>query len=228
MKAAVYAGTRNIYIDMVTSVKSLLMNSDVDVVYFLTEDDTFPYDLPERVKTINVRDQSFFRKTGPNMKSNYTYMAMMRATLAHMFPDLDVILSLDQDVFVIKDISDLWNMPLDGCYYAAVKELHRSHNGLLYTNMGVVLYNLEKLRDGKADEVISVLDNRQYTWLEQDVFNYLCQGRIKELPSGYNVNRFTAPTDDRRIIHYAGYKIRETRTFPYYLKYQAVPVSDIK
>jgi hypothetical protein len=46
MKVAVYAGTRNIYKDMLPSVKSLLIHSDVDKIYFLIEDDIFPYELP--------------------------------------------------------------------------------------------------------------------------------------------------------------------------------------
>ena len=38
MKAAVYAGTRNVYEDMIPSMKSLLIHSDVNKVYFLIED----------------------------------------------------------------------------------------------------------------------------------------------------------------------------------------------
>ena len=226
VKAAVYTGSRNLYVDMVTAVKSLLINSDVDRVYMLIEDDEFPFWLPECVQTINVRDQKYFPPGGPNMKSGYTYLAMMRATLAHVFPDLDRILSLDVDTIVDRDISDLWDLDLTGMYFAASKEAHRSYDCLLYTNMGVTLFNLAELRDGKADEVIDVLNRRRYTWVEQDVFNYLCQGRIAEMPSCYNVNTWTEPTEDKRILHYAG--IKEYQSFPGYLKYQGIPFSDIR
>ena len=69
----------------------------------------------------------------------------------------------------------------------------------------MVLYNLELLRDGKADECISVLNNRKYTWVEQDVGNYLCQGRIYDMPSEYNSNWWTDKNaQNPKIKHYAG------------------------
>ena len=222
-KAAVYTGSRNLYADMVTAVKSMLTNSDVDRIYLLIEDDEFPFSLPECVTTFNVSGQLYFRPDGPNMGSRYTYLAMMRAALAKVFPDLDRILSLDVDTIVDKDISEVWELPIDDCYYAASVEKHRCYEGLLYTNTGVALYNLKKLRDdGKVDEVIDVLNTRRYTWVEQDVFNYLCQGRIAEMPSKYNVNTWTEPTGDPRILHYAG--IREYQCFPDVVKYQNLPM----
>ena len=45
MKYAVYFGSREIYWDMATSAKSLLINSDVDKIFFLIEDDEFPYEI---------------------------------------------------------------------------------------------------------------------------------------------------------------------------------------
>lgn len=228
IKAAVYTGSRNLYPAMVTAAKSLLANSDVDKIYLLIEDDEIPYDIPECVETINVSEQKFFQEDGPNMKSGYTYLAMMRAALAYVFPDLDVILSLDVDTIVDKDISDLWSLPLDDYYFAAAKEEHRSYEGLFYTNTGVALYNLKKLRDGKADEVIFALNHQRFTWVEQDAFNYLCQGRILEMPSRYNVNTWTAPTEEKRILHYAGISMDVWQTFPEYLKYRDLPFPGTK
>ena len=66
MKAAVYAGTRNIYNRMLAPAKSLLIHSDVDKIYFLIEDDTFPYDLPKEIECINVSEQPWFKNDGPN------------------------------------------------------------------------------------------------------------------------------------------------------------------
>lgn len=205
MKYAVYTGSRNLYPDMVPACKSLLVNSDVDKIFLLIEDDTFPERLPDCIETINVSNQTFFKQGGPNMGSQFTYLAMMRAALVHVLPEsLDRVLSLDVDTIVEKDISALWDLDLTDYYFAACHEHHRTHNGLLYTNHGVVMYNLDKLRaDGKADEVISVLNSRKYTWVEQDVMNYLCQGRILDIPGEYNVCDWT-DWEDRRIIHFAG------------------------
>ena len=205
MKHAAYCGTRNIYGDMETAAKSLIANSDVDVVHFVIEDAEFPGELPDIIQCHDASGQTFFKSDGPNMSSGFTYMAMMRIALCHVLPDVDKVLSLDADTVCVDDVSDIWDMPIDDCYLSASHEWHRSGDGLLYCNFGVVLYNLAKLRDGKADEIIGVLNSCAYTWVEQDVGNYLCQGRIHDMPSEYNSNWWTdrfAP--GARIVHFAG------------------------
>lgn len=207
MRTAVYTGTKNLYPDMVTATKSLLANSNVEEVYLLVEDDEFPYDLPDCVKTVNVKNQKYFHKDGPNMKTPYSYMALMRAALAFQFPDKDKILSLDVDTIVNKDISYLWEIDISNYYFAASHETHRSHNGLIYTNAGVTMFNLDKLRkEGKAYEMIYVLNRAYFRWVDQDVMNYLCQGRIYDLSSDYNDNDWVERPNDMKIKHYAGIK----------------------
>lgn len=210
-KVAAYTGTRNLYDMMVPAVKSLICNSDVDEVWLFIEDDELPeyYQFPkEIVKVRNVSKQLYFDKDGPNMKSKFTYMAMMRATFAKEFPEYDRILSLDVDTIVTDNISGLWDLPLgDKYYFAAAKEGGATDkHGYLYTNIGVCLYNLEKLRDGKCDEVIEALNTKKYDYLEQDAFNELCQGGIFELDPTYNSTPFTKLVDNPRIVHYAGQK----------------------
>ena len=207
MKHAAYCGTRNLYCDMETSAKSIVANSDVTDVWFVIEDDEFPGELPDLVHCVNVSDQPWFKADGPNMASQFTYMAMMRIALCHVLPDYDRVLSLDADLVAVRDVSPIWDIPLDGCYLSATPEWHRSKNGLLYCNFGVVLYNLAKLRDGKADECIGVLNRRKYTWVEQDVVTYLCQGRIHEMPAEYNSNWWTDKNAPGAAVrHFAGVK----------------------
>lgn len=204
---AAYCGTRAIYDDMETSAKSLIANSDVDVVHLVIEDAAFPRELPDIIQVHDLSGQTYFAPDGPNMASGYTYMAMMRMALCHILPRVSKVLSLDADIVCVKDVSAIWDLPVDDCYFSATPEWHRTGNGLLYCNAGVVLYNLKKLRDGKADECIGVLNTRQYPWLEQDVGNYLCQGRINEMPSIYNSNWWTDKNAaGARLVHFAGVK----------------------
>ena len=207
-RVAVYTGTRNLYPDMVPAIKSLIAHSDVDKVYLLIEDDEFPFEVPKDIVEVrNVSEQTYFKPDGPNMKSGFTYMAMMRAALCKEFPELDEILALDCDTICVRDITDIWNTPLyDEYYFAAVPETARTTKSSTYTNIGVALYNLKKLRDGKADEVIDILNTKKYTYLEQDVFNLQCQGAIYKLSSDYNATNYTKPTSNPKIVHYAGIK----------------------
>ena len=227
-KVAVYTGTKNLYPEMVAAVKSILINSDVDEVWLFIEDDEFPYPLPNMVKTKNVSGQKYFKPDGPNMNSKFTYMAMMRAVLYKEFPKLDKILALDVDTIVDKDISELWDMDLGETYYlAAVPEFRRSFRDDIYVNIGVALYNLELLRDGKGDEVVKMLNEGNYTYLEQDVFNQRCKGKILALPSDYNATYYTEPTNHPKIVHYAGVKHDEWRRLPLVDHYYNVPWKDI-
>ena len=204
-RVAAYCGTRAIYGDMETSAKSLIGTTDVDRVYFIIEDAEFPNQLPDIVETIDMGGQTFFDPDGPNMTSRYTWMAMMRIALCHVLPHAGKVLSLDADTVFMRDASQAWELPIDDCYLAATPEWHRSEHGLQYCNFGVVLYNLDKLRDGKADECIDVLNRHYFEWVEQDVGNYLCQGRICEMPSKYNSNYWTDRDAPEPIIkHFAG------------------------
>lgn len=222
MNYAVYTASRNLYQDLLPAVKSLIINSSVDKVFFLIEDDKFPEELPDMIECINVSNQKFFAEDGPNMRSRFTYLAMMRATLAKLFPDIDQIFSLDVDTIIDKPIGDvLWKLPLDDYYFSASKEPFRTdYEKLFYTNTGVAMYNLKKLRDGKVDEVIAELNRKQYSFLEQDVFNYLCQGHILDMPSCYNANDWTMPTYDKKIVHYAG--IKEWNHYPLVAQYRSI------
>ena len=56
MRAAVYSGTRNVYNQMLTSAKSLLIHSNVEKIYFLIEDDKFSEPLPSEIECINISD----------------------------------------------------------------------------------------------------------------------------------------------------------------------------
>lgn len=226
-KYAVYTGTKNIYGDMYNAAKSLLVHSDVDKIYFLIEDDSFIFDLPKEIEVINVKNQQYFSQDGPNMNSRFSYMALMRAALPLVFPEYDRILSLDVDTIVEKDISDIWDIPLDDYYFAATPEIHRTDLDILYTNAGVTLFNLKKLRDdGKCYEVIDVLNTEFHQFVDQDVLNILCQGSIYPLPSSYNVNNYTEPTDDKKIIHFAG--IKRWNQNQMVQKYKRIPMKSIR
>lgn len=205
MKVAIYTGTRNLYNHMIPAIKSLIMNSDVDKIYVGIEDESFPYELPDLCEVIDLSKQTFFPKDGANANSRFTYMAMMRVALSKILPeDLDRVLSIDVDTIVQDDISDLWDLPIDDYYFAASHEWHRQEEGFLYCNVGVSLFNLKKMRDGKTDELIHVLNKIKLEFLEQDALNMLCQGYIYDMPSEYNSNYYTEPCKNPKIIHHIG------------------------
>jgi len=221
MKHALYSGSRNLYGDMQTAAKSLIANSDVDKVWLLVEDE-YDYWLPDFCEVVDVSGQEFFPKDSPSMKTPYSYLSLMRAALALMpeLADVDRILSLDVDTICCRDMSHAWDMPIDGKYFSASEEVVTHIKDMLYCNTGVTLYNLEMLRDGKAEEVIYALNERLYPNIEQDVFSFMCLGKIHDMPSEYNCTRFTRPTNVVRIMHYAGYRTSQWRKEALVKKYR--------
>ena len=207
MKAAVYCGTQNVYQDMIPSMKSLLIHSDVDKIYFLIEDDKFPYELPPEVECINVSNQIWFPEDGPNMNNRCSYMVLLRAAFTKIFPNLDKILSVDNDIIITENISELWDIDLIDNYFAGVAEQRKSNEDYKYINFGFIMYNLKQLReDKKDDEIISKLNTYYYFDAEQDCFNKNCQNRLLELPAIYNCNWYTLKNSnatEAKVRHYA-------------------------
>jgi len=213
-RAAVYTGTHHVYENMLVSAKSLIANSNVDKVYFLIEDDKFPYELPDIIQTINVSNQQYFTESCPNYNTAWTYMCLLRAAFSKYFPDHDRILSLDVDTITVQDVSELWDMDLSDAYIAGVQETDDkkhgvySEDGHAYFNFGVIMMNLDKLRKDRMDDrIISDINHNRYGFPEQDSFNVCCDGHTLSLPSDYNNTVYYHLTDESRqpkINHYAG------------------------
>ena len=207
MKAAVYAGTKNLYSDMVTAAKSLVMNSGVDEIYFLIESDTFSYYLPPYVKTINVSKQRYFPKTCPNVYKKWSYMTLMRCVLPKYLPNLDRILWLDVDTIVQDNIDELWDLDLTDYYFTGSLEAEKSTPEKPYINAGVMMINLKKLRqDGMDDILIDALNTKKFDFADQDCINELCQDKILVIPSTYNANDYTEKCTNPKIRHFAAEK----------------------
>lgn len=210
MKVAAYSGTRNVYYRMIPAVKSLLKNSNIDLVYLLIEDDIFPYDLPEKVKCINVSNQQWFKKeTCMNWYDGWGgYMVLMRSVYSKLFPDLDKILSLDLDTIVTEDISELWELDMSNYFVAGVRDIPEFNKNGLYVNGGVLFYNLNKIKERKKDELmIYRINHYKKDYAEQDILNEVYKDHILELPSEYNSHPLfmNYNPNKRKIIHYAGF-----------------------
>lgn len=211
-RVVVYCGTKETYINMLASVKSLLATTPVHKVYFLIEDDSFPYDLPDIIETWNVKNIGLFDENGPNFKNVWTYMCLMRTAYPQMFPQYDKVLSLDVDIVITEDVSDLWDIDLTDYCFAGVPEEGRVPDGSadFYANFGVIMMNLDKLRrDGIGPQLVEAVNTEHFGCPEQDAFNKLCKGHIYRLPNDYNVTVYSHITGEplrERILHYAGLK----------------------
>ena len=210
---AVYSGTRNLYEAMVWSAKSLVANSSVDRMHFLIEDDEFPYDMPDFCDFMNVREyaESVFPDTGPNANSHFTKFAMVRICYPNLLTDIDLVLQLDADTVVLDDVDGLWDLPMDGKWFAATPEYVSGYDPFEsgnYHNVGVCLFNLAQMReDGAQRQLVDLINTRKLWCVEQDALNIAgaMNGKSVDMPVRFNENRATGYTDDPAIQHYVGY-----------------------
>lgn len=145
-----------------------------------------------------------------------------RYAIAELLPDLDKILYLDADIAVNKNISELYDTDISEYYLAGVEDLflklenYKTKIGFsaddLYVNAGILLLNLQKLRqDGMCQKFIKATEDLwgRIEYQDQDVINILCKGKVKQVSNIYNYARINVdvePSKMRRacIFHYTG------------------------
>ncbi len=208
MKAVVYTGTRNLYEHMVTAMKSLMINSPVDKIYLLIEDDEFPLPVPDCVEAINLNEHMLFAPGGPNMKTRFTPYCLMRAATAKLLPDdLDRVLQLDVDTIVEDSLDELWKIDLTNKYFAAVPEYLGNFKpyGPTYYNCGVMMLNLEEIRKTHIDDrLIEFLNTEYVPYIDQDAWNKLGADKSAVMPCRFNEAFCTGYSGSPAIVHYAG------------------------
>lgn len=208
-KAVCYFLTRNIYKNVLPSLKSLMKNGNIDKVFMMIEDDEIGFWLPENVKTVNVsRWKEELDPAGPNYLCRWSYMVMMKVMLSRMFPRRKRILSLDVDTIVMDDISDMWKLDISDKYFAGAREWYWTRAyGRDCINAGVLLWNLEKMRDGMTDRVLEAMNTKKYNFVEQDALSEVCTGKFRIMDSVYNCTKWTdMPSGPPKIMHFAAYK----------------------
>jgi lipopolysaccharide biosynthesis glycosyltransferase len=126
------------------------------------------------------------------------------------------LLYLDSDMVILGDLNPLWKMNIDN-YLGAAREMPGKFDRFAslelmsdhaYFNAGVILLNLEKIRQMPFTEIAIEYMNRKYSeiqWWDQDVLNYVMQGKIKLLDDFWHTLS-TEPLGNMKIniLHYAG------------------------
>ncbi len=132
----------------------------------------------------------------------------------------DKCLFLDGDMIVNVDLQLLYSCELNDNYIAGVRDMgfqyrpedaieHAKSYGFCninnYVNAGVMIFNLLKIRKDQVQEQFIDSMREHYPYMDQDILNKVCDGKIEILDSKYNVfcgyqlKEFT-----EGIFHFAG------------------------
>lgn len=231
-KVVVYCGTANLYPFIYCSMKSLLEYNSPDRIYFLIEDDQFPYPIPDQVRCINAKKiaTNFFPKNSQVYTCPLTYMSFMRLALPKILLNETIVLYLDCDTLIVDNIDEIWDIDMSHHCFGAVRETYGYPARTHLINSGIMLMNLTRLRTSQVDNYLLYMSNHgAYENGDQTVINFVIDTEIRYIPSIYNGTGLChQPKDGKaKIQHWAGTPRREYyRNFvPYIRKYlpQLIP-----
>ena len=160
---------------------------------------------------------------GNKLRADYfTLTIYFRIFIPAMFPQYDKAIYLDSDIVVPGDISELYETELGDNYIAACPDYSIQEvwqmvdytekaigcaSSLKYINSGILLMNLEKLRQKDlGGRFLEVLQKYHFDCIapDQDYINALCMGNIHFLPEEWDAmpNDTKKPLANPKIIHY--------------------------
>ena len=112
----------------------------------------------------NIRDFDFdfvyFDKTRLDEfeTSGWNKSIMVKLYCAELFPNLDRIIWIDDDLIVLKSLKNLYNLDMGDKYLAAIEMYQKSRNSdRRWVNAGIGLYNLKEMRKDNVQK--SLLDS---------------------------------------------------------------------
>lgn len=217
-----------------TVMQSILEHTDSRICFHILHDETLSSDNKYKLEKVAYNGSSIaeFHKIDENdfsvvknQMSRFTIGAMFRCSLPKLLPDLNRIIYLDADLFVNRDIKELWDVDVrEYCLAGVVDEGVDIHNypRILnkypeikkesYVNSGVLYMNLKKLREfgGLKKLVLDFLiENPEAGLPDQDALNVLFHDKVLYLDDSWNQFVFIHRKDnveklDKAIFHYAG------------------------
>lgn len=202
--------------EQIDSIKNLIEKYNQNFHFIRIEKSMFPKDLPFSEK---ITIETYFRLALPDLLPK----------------ELDRILYLDVDLIVNQPLQELYEMDFEGKYFIACHDMTaiavqyvassqlfaelREHPDFHYFNAGVLLFNLEKLREINSFQLVmaQASDKKDYLrFHDQDLLNYTFWKNIKYVDTkkfnliaratfnmGYH---YPWAKEHSVIIHYAGSK----------------------
>lgn len=190
-----------------------------------------------RVQVTDVKEHMFVQER--HTSNHLSIEAVYRLLIPDVLPEYKKVMYLDGDIVVTGDIAEFYASDIEGYVLGAIHEpiydwtdqYWREHLNLHYAdafNSGIILINTEQFRKEKIKEkCIRLLEDdwmkpkKVFEYLDQDVLNITCSGKVKFLSPVWNLQcqmyirdikkiydeyaeEFEQAHKDPKIIHYAG------------------------
>lgn len=208
----VFATDKNYIFYTCITITSLAKNAGPDTEYeiYILVSEEFPKEsLFDRagkkydnlsIKIIRVRDEVFRNVI---IHNGYITKATFYRLILDSLIDVDKCIYLDSDIIVTEDLTSLFLTDMEENYIAGCRDIWmdiiseedvekwRKRINLPsmdeYINAGVLVMNLRKIREDGLEQKFVQHMNYDYLHEDQDIINAVCYGRIKRLPSKWNI-----------------------------------------
>lgn len=207
-------------------IASILANAkdDDDLYFYVLDGGISEISRTKMLKLTTIRDCNInFVNIDDSMFSDYMavkthgYISLptfYRLKAASLMPDVDRIIYFDCDVVVNSCLNDLFFADLDGNAVGGVLDIKKRmvKKNPTYVNAGMLVLDLSKIREENIEEEFLIWTREHFDEItvgDQQIINETLKGRIKLLPSKWNVqsSNFTNRSSYEKrpnVIHYVG------------------------
>lgn len=194
------------------------------------------------IRFFNV--ERFIQPYQLTLNSHFTVETFYRLLLPQLLPNYDKVIYLDSDLMVLHDVAELFAIDIGDHLLAATidADMTGEYNGAIpgvkdycdtvlkladpysYFQAGVLVFNLSAFRKTFAsNELLELAAKREYRYVDQDVLNVACGGRVHTLDMRWNVMTDCGGTRIGTIIQRAPLSIYQAylkaRKDPYIIHY---------
>lgn len=186
---------------------------------------------------------SYMRGHNFHVSAHFTIATYYRLFAPSIFSNYEKIIYLDVDTILLDDIAQLYNTNLEANLLAAAQDygviakikvgkweplsyfqqtLGIKNPFSEYFQAGVLIFNIRRMNELKIEQqCIDVASKNKYAYVDQDVLNRVCYGKIKTLDSAWNVNSNSGTKKDlMKVIPAPLYnKYRHDRKAPHLIHY---------
>ena len=151
----------------------------------------------------------------------FTLTIYFRLFIPEMFPEYKKAIYLDSDTCILGDVSELYNYDLQDNLFGGCNDISCQDNATLcayfannagaeindYINSGVLLMNMEKLREVNfANHFLYLLNKYHFDTVcpDQDYINAMAYGKILHLPNEWDAmpTNGSLVFEHPKIVHY--------------------------
>ena len=259
---AYYAPLASVTIESI--IRNASSENNYDLILFenglTTADFNFLYQQVAKHKNFSLRIlhlRSYLENKGLPALAHISVTALARFLIFEFLSSYSKIVYLDTDLVCTEDVAKLyktdvsdfliaaardtptagWSNIVDNNAKSRIESIIQLKNPYDYFNSGVLVINVDAfLQITDCQTLLEMCLDKQWTWVDQDILNYLCAGKVKYLDQAWNYmahketyftpevtpevwlplwlqNEYKAAQRNPKIIHYAG---RATPCFSLY------------